>query len=53
MLSTGLSENSVDRAVYRIMAMGFTAEQARQALRRTHGNELRIDKAVELLLYEG
>ncbi|KAF1977822.1 hypothetical protein BU23DRAFT_564686 [Bimuria novae-zelandiae CBS 107.79] len=44
-------ENTADRAVYRIVEMGFTPEQARQALRRTDmGDGLRVDRAVELLL---
>lgn len=43
----------MDRAVYRIVDMGFTPEQARQALRRTDlGDGLRVDRAVELLLRE-
>lgn len=46
-------ENTVDRAVYRIVEMGFTPEQARQALRKTDlGDGLRVDRAVELLLRE-
>lgn len=49
----GPAENTVDRAVYRIVEMGFTPEQARQALRRTDlGDGLRVDRAVELLLRE-
>ncbi|KAL5393636.1 hypothetical protein PMIN02_005745 [Paraphaeosphaeria minitans] len=49
----GPVENTVDRAVYRIVEMGFTPEQARQALRRTDlGDGLRVDRAVELLLRE-
>ncbi|KAF2005241.1 hypothetical protein P154DRAFT_518769 [Amniculicola lignicola CBS 123094] len=46
-----LAANTADRAVYRIVEMGFTAEQARQALRMTDlGDGLRVDRAVELLL---
>ncbi|KAF2689456.1 hypothetical protein K458DRAFT_413729 [Lentithecium fluviatile CBS 122367] len=48
------SENSADRAIYRIVEMGFTPEQARLALRMTDlGDGLRVDRAVELLLREG
>ncbi|KAL6711340.1 hypothetical protein ACN47E_005871 [Coniothyrium glycines] len=44
-------ENTADKAIYRIVEMGFTAEQAREALRATdQGTGLRIDHAVELLL---
>lgn len=43
--------NSADRAIFRIVEMGFTAEQARRALRVTDlGDGLRVDRAVELLL---
>ena len=49
----GPAENTVDRAVHRIVEMGFTPEQAKQALRRTDlGDGLRVDRAVELLLRE-
>lgn len=49
----GPVENTVDRAVYRIVDMGFTPEQAKQALRRTDlGDGRRVDRAVELLLRE-
>ncbi|KAF2017364.1 hypothetical protein BU24DRAFT_367130 [Aaosphaeria arxii CBS 175.79] len=45
------SENSAEKAVYRIVEMGFTPDQARSALRRTDmGDGLRVDRAVELLL---
>jgi len=48
------SQNSADRAIYRIVEMGFTPEQARLALRMTDlGDGLRVDRAVELLLREG
>ncbi|KAF1852126.1 uncharacterized protein K460DRAFT_402116 [Cucurbitaria berberidis CBS 394.84] len=44
-------ENTADKAIYRIVAMGFTADQAREALRMTDlGDSIRIDRAVELLL---
>ncbi|KAH7392608.1 hypothetical protein BKA66DRAFT_510170 [Pyrenochaeta sp. MPI-SDFR-AT-0127] len=44
-------ENTADKAIYRIVEMGFTADQAREALRMTDlGNGLRVDRAVELLL---
>jgi hypothetical protein len=45
------AENTADKAVYRIVEMGFTAEQARHALKMTDlGDGLRVDRAVELLL---
>jgi hypothetical protein len=44
-------ENTAEKAIYRIVEMGFTAQQAREALRLTDlGNGLRVDRAVELLL---
>jgi hypothetical protein len=44
-------ENTADKAIWRIVEMGFTAEQAREALRLTDlGDGLRVDRAVELLL---
>lgn len=44
-------ENTADKAIYRIVEMGFTADQAREALRVTDlGDGLRVDRAVELLL---
>lgn len=44
-------ENTAEKAIYRIVEMGFTAEQAREALRVTDlGDGLRVDRAVELLL---
>lgn len=47
------SENSADKAIFRIVEMGFTPEQARRALRMTDmGDGLRVDRAVELLLRE-
>lgn len=50
-MSANNGENSADKAVYRIVEMGFTPEQARHALRTTDlGDGLRVDRAVELLL---
>ncbi|CAN9434170.1 unnamed protein product [Alternaria alternata] len=44
-------ENTADKAIYRIVEMGFTADQAREALRLTDlGDGLRVDRAVEFLL---
>lgn len=44
-------ENTADKAIYRIVEMGFTAEQARDALKATDlGDGLRVDAAVDLLL---
>jgi hypothetical protein len=44
-------ENTAEKAIYRIVDMGFTADQAREALRMTDmGSGLRVDRAVELLL---
>jgi hypothetical protein len=44
-------ENTAQKAIYRIVEMGFTPEQARKALRMTDlGDGLRVDRAVELLL---
>jgi hypothetical protein len=44
-------ENTAQKAIYRIVEMGFTAEQARKALKITDlGDGLRVDRAVELLL---
>ncbi|KAF2190503.1 hypothetical protein K469DRAFT_559444 [Zopfia rhizophila CBS 207.26] len=49
-----VSENTADKAVYRIVEMGFTPEQARHALRMTDlGDGLRVDRAVEFLLRQG
>jgi hypothetical protein len=48
---TDHAENTAEKAIYRIVEMGFTPEQARQALRLTdQGDGLRVDRAVELLL---
>jgi hypothetical protein len=47
-------ENTAEKAIYRIVEMGFTADQAREALRMTDlGDGLRVDRAVELLLTRG
>lgn len=44
-------ENTADKAIHRIVEMGFTPDQARDALRLTdRGDGLRVDRAVELLL---
>lgn len=44
-------ENTAEKAIYRIVEMGFTAEQAREALRMTDlGDGLRVDRAVEMLI---
>lgn len=46
-----LATNTAERAIFRIVEMGFTAEQARHALMTTDmGDGLRVDRAVELLL---
>jgi Holliday junction resolvasome RuvABC DNA-binding subunit len=47
------AEDCVDKAVHQLVAIGFTAVQAREALRRTTTRDgLRVDWAVELLLRE-
>jgi hypothetical protein len=44
-------ENTAEKAIYRIVEMGFTADEAREALRKTDlGDGLRVDRAVEMLL---
>ncbi|KAJ4340680.1 hypothetical protein N0V87_002341 [Didymella glomerata] len=44
-------ENTADKAIYRIVEMGFTADEAKEALRKTDlGDGLRVDRAVEMLL---
>ena len=44
-------ENTAGKAIHRIVEMGFTADQAREALKITDaGDGLRVDRAVELLL---
>ncbi|KAF2635060.1 hypothetical protein P280DRAFT_474158 [Massarina eburnea CBS 473.64] len=51
MHENGAAENTAERAIHRIVEMGFTPEQARLALRMTDGGDgLRVDRAVELLL---
>jgi hypothetical protein len=53
-LASPAHENTAQKAIYRIVEMGFTAEQAREALRMTDlGDGLRVDRAVELLLSRG
>ena len=48
-----LAANSADRAVSRIVEMGFTVDQAKRALRVTDmGDGLRVDRAIEMLLRE-
>jgi UBA/TS-N domain len=43
--------NSADRAIFRIVEMGFSPEDARGALKITDmGDGLRVDRAVEFLL---
>ncbi len=43
--------NSADRAIFRIVEMGFSQEDAKGALKLTDmGDGLRVDLAVELLL---
>jgi hypothetical protein len=50
-LASPAHENTAQKAIYRIVEMGFTPEQAREALRMTDlGDGLRVDRAVELLL---
>ena len=50
-LHSAVHENTADKAIYRIVEMGFTPEQARDALKRTdRGDGLRVDSAVEFLL---
>lgn len=49
-----LAENTAEKAVFRIVEMGFTPDQAKHALRVTDlGDGLRVDRAVELLLRGG
>jgi hypothetical protein len=51
---TGAHENTAEKAIWRIVEMGFTAGQAREALRKTDlGDGLRPDRAVEFLLRRG
>lgn len=47
----GVAEDTSDIAIRRITDMGFSAEQAREALRVTDmGDGLRVDRAVDMLL---
>lgn len=47
----GVAEDTSERAVTRILDMGFTYEDAIEALRLTDmGDGLRVDRAVDLLL---
>ena len=49
--AAGVAEDTSDRAVKRIVDMGFSAAQAREALRMTDlGDGLRVDRAVDMLL---
>jgi len=46
-----LSQNTSDRAIARILEMGFTSDEAKGALKMTDlGDGLRIDRAIEFLL---
>ncbi|KAK8168828.1 hypothetical protein BKA80DRAFT_268037 [Phyllosticta citrichinensis] len=48
------AQNSSEKAIFRLVEMGFTAEQAKYALMKTDlGDGLRLDRAVELLLRSG
>lgn len=47
----GMAEDTSDWAVSKIVEMGFSVRQAREALRKTDmGDGLRLDRAVDLLL---
>lgn len=47
----GLAENTAEVAVRKIVDMGFSAAQAKDALKVTDmGDGLRLDRAVDLLL---
>jgi hypothetical protein len=49
--ANGAHENTADKAIYQIVDMGFTHEEAKEALRMTDlGDGLKVDRAVELLL---
>ncbi|KAK5132237.1 hypothetical protein LTR08_009297 [Meristemomyces frigidus] len=49
--ASGVAEETGERAVRKIVDMGFTATQARDALKMTDmGDGLRVDRAVDLLL---
>ena len=46
----GVAEDTAELAVAKIMAMGYTEQQAKKALKLTDmGNGLRLDRAVEFL----
>ncbi|KAK7611871.1 hypothetical protein JOL62DRAFT_572035 [Phyllosticta paracitricarpa] len=48
------AHNTSEKAIFRLVEMGFTAEQAKYALMKTDlGDGLRLDRAVELLLRSG
>ena len=47
----GIAEDTSEAAVARIVELGFTEGQARNALRMTDmGDGIRLDRAVELLI---
>lgn len=47
----GVAEDTADRAISKIVGMGFTPAQAKEALKLTDmGNGLRVDRALDLLL---
>lgn len=49
--ASAVHENTAEKAIYRIVDMGFTADEAREALRMTDlGDGLKVDRAVGLLL---
>ncbi|KAF1963199.1 hypothetical protein CC80DRAFT_107757 [Byssothecium circinans] len=51
MHASDAADHTAERAIHRIVEMGFTPDQARIALRMTDlGDGLRVDRAVELLL---
>lgn len=50
-LESPAHENTAEKAIHRIVEMGFTPDEAREALRKTDlGDGLRVDRAVEMLL---
>ncbi|KAK6436246.1 hypothetical protein LTR95_007561 [Oleoguttula sp. CCFEE 5521] len=47
----GEAEHTADKAIERLMAMGFGVREVRDALRRTDmGDGLRVDRAIEVLI---
>ena len=47
----GVAEDTSDRAIAKIVALGYSSSQAKEALRLTDmGNGLRVDRAVDFLL---